>query len=482
METGSGKWYYEHTITAVGGENSVGIGASLTSAGAIGNLSTQYGYYFTGGKVNNATNTAYGSSYTTGDVIGVAYDATAGSITFYKNNVSQGVAFTGITGTMFALACTRTSGGQNSSNLNFGQRPFTYTPPTGFVALNTQNLSTPTIKNGAAYMAATTYTGTGASLTIANTVNSASFQPDFVWVKARSSATNNRLYDSVRGANLVLSSNTTDAETTPGGTGGVTAFNSNGFSLGSAGADNASAVTFIGWQWKAGTTSSSNTSGSITSTVSVGATQGFSVVTYTGNGTNPGATIGHGLGVSPAMIITKSRSGTGEWPSYHVSIGVTNTLYLNATYASSTYVNRFSAVSSTTFTTGSSGGELNTNGVTYVAYCFAAVAGYSAFGSYTGNGSANGPFVYLGFRPKFVMIKQSNGVTNWSIKDSSVNTYNAAVLRLYPNTSGAETSGADLDYLSNGFKCRTTSNEVNAEGTYIYMAFAENPFKYSLAR
>lgn len=474
----SGKFYFEATITTV--SNGTIVGISYGSNTYADGSSKCIGYTFNGDKSVLGTSTAYGATYTTGDVIGVAVDTAAGTVTFYKNNASQGV----ITDASILAQSYRawlqngTSGQSSLLDINFGQRPFTYTPPTGFVALNTQNLPAPTIANGAAYMAATTYTGTGASLTIANTVNSTSFQPDWVWVKGRSGATDHALYDSVRGTTKDLASNTTAAETTQAT--GLTAFGSTGFTVGALAKMNTSAATYVAWQWNTnGGSSASNTSGTITSTVSAGATQGFSVVTYTGVGGL--STVGHGLGVAPRMIILMPRSFVSDKYVYHASIGAANFVSINLTSASAaTALWNSTSPTSTVFTVNGNGANQSTS--TFVAYCFSEVAGYSKFGSYTGNGSADGPFVYLGFKPKFVMIKQSDGVTNWSIKDSSVNTYNAAVLRLYPNTSGAETSGADLDYLSNGFKCRTTSNEVNAAGTYIYMAFAENPFKYSLAR
>jgi hypothetical protein len=481
------KWYCEITITTVSNGTAVGIsyGSNTISDGNAKGIT----YAFNGNKRVLTVDSAYGSTYTTGDVIGIAVDKAASTITFYKNNASQGAISDATIATQDyrAMIHNNTSSGSGLYDINFGQRPFTYTPPTGYVALNTQNLSTPTIANGAAYMAATTYTGTGASLAIANTVNATSFQPDWVWVKGRSGATDHALYDSVRGTTKDLISNTAAAETTQAT--GLTAFGSTGFTVGALAKMNTNAATYVGWQWKAGTTSASNTNGTITSTVSVGATQGFSVVTYTGNGTNPGATIGHGLGVAPSFIVTKSRSGLGEWPSYHVSVGVTNTVYLNATYASGTYLNRFSAVSSSTFTTGSSGSELNTNGVTYVAYCFSEVTGYSKFGSYTGNGSADGPFVYTGFRPRWIMIKESSGTnaatSSWIIQDTSVNTYNQEINVLSAQSSSAEFSSSlyGFDGLSNGFKLRSLNQNWNESGgTYIFAAFAENPFKYSLAR
>jgi len=336
------------------------------------------------------------------------------------------------------------------------------------------------IPDGRVAMAATLYTGTGASASISNAVNGVSFQPDFVWVKGRSVAYNHYLFDSVRGALKELYSDSTSAEST--GTQTLTAFNSNGFTLGTNNGTNQSAATYVGWQWKAGGAAVSNTVGSITSQVSANTTAGFSVVTWTGTNTN--STIGHGLGVAPAMYITKQRSATGNWFVYHQSVGATKGLFLDLTNAATTnvYFNN-TAPTSTVFSIGSSVGGLNASGVTQVTYCFAPVAGYSAFGSYTGNGSADGPFVYTGFRPRWVMVKRTDTTSDWTVWDTARDTYNIAVNRLFPNSSIAETVGVNFDITSNGFKLRDTGAAVNASaGTYIYMAFAENPFKYANAR
>jgi len=255
---------------------------------------------------------------------------------------------------------------------------------------------------------------------------------------------------------------------------------------------NTNAATYVGWQWQAGAgSSSSNTNGSITSTVSVNATAGFSVVTWTGNGVST-ATIGHGLGVQPAMVITKSRSLVNDWWVAHK--GIPNSwLQLETTGAAGTgggtngTINYQSTYTSTVFgflNGSSSVNNVNQNGATYVAYCFSEVAGYSKFGSYTGNGSADGVFVYCGFRPRFILIKStSSGTASWFMYDTSRSTYNAATLALQANTSDAELTGRDIDILSNGFKCRSSDANFNANaGTYIFMAVAENPFKLSLAR
>ena len=333
----------------------------------------------------------------------------------------------------------------------------------------------PTINNGGQYMQAITYTGTGSTQTIA-----VGFQPDFVWIKSRSAATDHKLTDSVRGVTKALISDTTGAETTDAN--GVTAFTSNGFTIGSDSVYNTNAATYVAWCWKAGGTSSSNTNGSITSTVSVNATAGFSVVTYTGTGAN--ATVGHGLGVAPSMIIVKTRSGVNDWAVYHISIGATKFLLLNTTAAAGTT----SAVWNNTAPTSSvfsiaTDFSINQSTATYVAYCFSEVVGYSKFGSYTGNGSTDGPFVYCGFRPRWVMFKRTDSAFDWSIYDTSRDTYNVMPDILYPNLSSAESNTYALDCLSNGFKIRGAGQNINTSGgTYIYACFAENPLKYALAR
>jgi hypothetical protein len=430
---------------------------------------------------------SYGSGYfVSGSVIGIALNLDAGTVTFYLNNTSQGAITLPTTAQPWFFYNTSDGTGNGyTANWNFGQRPFTYTPPTGFVALNTYNLPASTITNGAAYMAATTYNGNGGTAqTITNTNGTTSFQPDFVWIKSRNSASfSHRLYDSVRGAGIELYSNATNAESTVAQS--LTAFASNGFTLGTDLNNNQSSITYIGWQWKAGTTSASNTNGSITSTVSAGATQGFSVATYTGNG-SAGATFGHGLGVAPSFVIIKERGNVNGWLCYHISTGNTGYLELDATLSFQTLstVWNNTTPSSSVVTLGTVS-NVNRNGGTFVAYCFSAVAGYSAFGSYTGNGSADGPFIYTGFRPRWIMIKRTDSAEVWGMWDTSRDPYNTMPDYLNANNSNQELApgNVQIDSLSNGFKVRNTWVGYNASGgSYVYMTFAENPFRNALAR
>jgi hypothetical protein len=484
----TGKWYWEVNLvsanTTYSYPCSIGIGNLSTTTG-VGMPNTSYAYNSKDGNKLSSTGSfvsaAYGASYTASDVIGVAFDADAGTLTFYKNNTSQGTAFTGIaSSTWFARV------GSNdgcTTAFNFGQRPFAYTPPTGFKALNTQNLPAVNINNGAQYMNAVTYTGNSGSQTVSNGV----FQPDLTWHKTRSVVASHVLFDSIRGASSGLNSDATSAQNN-NWTG--QSFTSTGFTVSNSysSESNYNGQTMVAWQWKAAGSSVSNTSGSITSTVNAGTTQGFSVVTFTSS-VNGTPTIGHGLGVAPSMIITKSRSSTDTWLTYHASLGATKGIALQTTGAAVTSANYWNntAPTSSVFTINAtaSGNFYNTS-QTYVAYCFAQVAGYSAFGTYTGNGSADGPFVYTGFRPRYIMWKRTDSISDWSIIDSSRSTYNVQNDELYADLSSAETAaGAPrLDNLSNGFKIRNAGGAaINASGgTYIYAAFAENPFNIARAR
>ena len=384
----------------------------------------------------------------------------------------------------------------DNGNVNFGQRPFSYTPPTGFNRLNTYNLPDSIVPVGAQYMAATTYTGTGAAQSITNTVNGKSLQPDFVWIKSRNNVGSNQLIDSVRGIPLFMFSDVTNGDTSRPNS--FSSFNSSGFTVGSSsdGNTNLSTYTYVGWQWRASNASAvTNTNGALTSQVSVNQSAGFSIVTWTGTGTG-GTTVGHGLSTLPQFVIIKKRNTTGDWyvASYASGQGLNYAyhLFLNTTGALSGsndpyYMGTQASLTSNVLllAAGNPNNGGNESGTTYVAYCWTPVPGYSAFGSYTGNGSANGPFVYLGFIPKYVLTKSSTGVESWYINDSSRDTYNPDVKILAANTSDVEFNNGStwMDLTSNGFKIRYNGSPFNTSGgTYIYMAFAENPFKNALAR
>jgi hypothetical protein len=336
-----------------------------------------------------------------------------------------------------------------------------------------------TIKKSTDYFNTVLYTGNATDNTA---ITGVGFQPDFTWIKIRNIGYNHRLQDSVRGATKSLLSNATSAEQT--NTDAVKSFNSDGFVLGtdiSNGSFNSNGNTFVSWNWLGANGTSANTDGSISSTVSANTTSGFSIVTYTGGGGN--ATVGHGLGVAPGMMIIKNISASQSWVVYHQSIGNTKNLYLNNTDATNTTSGWFNNTSptSTVFTIGNDG-AVSGNGNNLVAYCFAEKQGYSKFGSYTGNGSTDGTFVYTGFKPAFVMTKRTDATSNWHIFDSKRDVDNGVTFELRANTTDAETdvfaviSQYRADFLSNGFKIKTTESSMNASGgSYIYMAFAEQP-------
>jgi hypothetical protein len=459
--------------------------------------------YLTDGRVfHNNSASSYGVTATDNDIINVALDLDAGKIWYGKNGtwMASGVPNTGsnpsqsftANQTMTAAIAYGFVSGTDTFTTNFGQRPFAYTPPTGFVALNTFNLPTPTIGATASTQAGknfniVTYTGTGSS----RAVTGVGFQPDLIWWKSRSAATSHALVNAVTGAKGALSTNNTSAEYTESTNNGLLSFDTDGFTVGNDGnytAYNSSGSSIVAWNWKANGAGSSNTAGSITSTVSANPTAGFSVVTYTGTGAN--ATVGHGLGVAPSMVIVKSRDNTRSWQTYHTSIGNNRRLLLNTTDAqsgtSAIYWNNTTPTSSVVSI--GTDGNCNASGEKFVAYCFSEVQGYSKFGSYTGNGSTDGPFIFTGFRPRYVMIKCSSnggGGYAWLIYDTVRNTYNTISDSLQANASDATYTDTviSIDVLSNGFKIRGTAIGINQNGgTMVYACFAENPFKYSLAR
>jgi hypothetical protein len=310
------------------------------------------------------------------------------------------------------------------------------------------------------------------------------FQPDWVWIKRRSSAKDHGLFDSVRGGTKKIESNSTDPEIN-GDNGQISSFNSDGFSVITGTIDNSgvngSGSTYVAWNWLAGNGTASNTDGSITSTVSANTTSGFSIVSYTGNLTD-GATVGHGLGVTPSCIIFKNRSDVQYWVVYHKDLGGGNNhLRLDGMSGTTTALNMFSstAPNSSVFELGNKE-QVNGNTNNIIAYCFAEKKGFSKFGKYTGNGSTNGAFVYTGFKPAWVVIKRTDSTSNWTILDNKRYGYNQASVsprEMYANASDGESNSGRIDIVSNGFKLRSVGSDANGNGnSYVYMAFAENPF------
>jgi hypothetical protein len=481
----SGKWYWEVTVNGIGSNASsfsVGVDSGATQFSTFPDAAVYAG---DGQKFVAGSGSSYGATYTTGDVIGVALDKDANTVTFYKNNASQGAISLPTNVSMVATASPGVTSG--SATFNFGQRPFAYTAPSGFRALNTQNLPTPTIGATTATQAGkffnpVLYTGNGFPTAGTQSI-SVGFQPDWVWIKARGNVGTHTLTDVVRGVNSQLFTNSTAAQESNADS--VTAFNSSGFSLGAnttgLADTNVNNSSYVSWNWRANGAGVTNTAGSITSTVSANTTSGFSIATFTGNGT-VGATFGHGLGVSPKMVIVKNRGAVTDWIVGHTSIGWTNFLKLNSTAASASFnVWNNTAPTSTVVTLGNDGAV---NGSSMVAYCFAEVPGYSRFGSYTGNNSTDGPFVFCGFRPAYLMIKRTDGAANWLVWDAARNPSNTADLLLLPSSSSAEgTFGSySVDLVSNGFKVRGNGAGFNGSETLIFAAFASAPQKFALAR
>ena len=340
-----------------------------------------------------------------------------------------------------------------------------------------------TIDNPTSFFETLTWTGDGTS---PRTLSGLQFQPDWVWGKRRDDAAGHNLFDSVRTAgsdkNLQSNGNGAEGSGSPGTYGYLSAFTSDGFTVTAGSSDNAywnnNTATYVSWNWLAGGSTSSNGDGSITSTVSVNSTSGFSIVSYVGGGASS-ATVGHGLGATPAMIIVKNRSITEEWRVWHQNLsGSTYKVSLNSSGAQDSSATVFNGQSSTTFTVGNDP-SVSGSGNNIIAYCFKEVKGYSKFGGYTGNGSTSGPFVYTGFKPAFVLMKRTDGSNSWNIFDNKRAIDNPVQHRLFPDTSDAEatSTGNAVDFLSNGFVGRSSGSTVNADGgTYIYMAFAETPF------
>ena len=498
----SGKYYFE---ASVNGNNAAGIGvceANAPDQDALGDrlIATAYrNYVYCGSSLQifiNGSSVYTGSAVADGDIIGVAVDVDAGKVWFSQNGVYQGsgaqdpgAGAGGYSPTNIDSATPLFQDGGGSpvpvAHFNFGQMRFKYPMPSGYAALNTTALPAATIADGSDYFKTAIWSGNSASSRTITT----GFDPDWVWVKNRGVAGRSHyLYDAVRGfgANKEIVSNTTDEEGSSNhltqNHGYVSATTSTGFTL-AAGATNSnytnqSGQTYVGWAWDAGSSTVSNTDGSITSSVRANPSAGFSIISYTGNGT-AGATVGHGLNAKPDVLIIRNRDRVVNWGVYHSSVGATKFIALNLANAATAWTGFLNNTepTSSVITLGNGSGP-NHNGENIIIYAMSAVAGYSAFGSYVGNGSTDGPFVYTGFRPAALLWKPDQGSTDWVFVDAERNTYNVIDDYLLPNTNGAEGTLTLLDFCSNGFKLRTSSTGNNTSGTtVVYMAWAENPFQ-----
>jgi hypothetical protein len=487
----SGKWYWEFTFVS-GTEARIGISkqqfvkTDTPFSTFLGGGSNQYSYASDGYKSNNNTNSATGyTAYPNGSIVSVALDLDNGRIFFANNGTWQqsgdplagtNAAYTGLSGTFTPAVYTPNA----TLSANFGQRPFAYTAPSGFKALNTANLPAPVITKPSEYMDVALYTGNGST----QTISGLEFSPDLVWGKERSGTASHVWMDVIRGTGVYLRSDLTNAESANANV--ITSFNSDGFTLGTSSALNGNTDSYAAWCWDAGSSTVSNTDGSITSSVRANPSAGFSIVTYTGVGST--GTVGHGLGVAPSFYIVKARTTTAanSWRVYHASLGATKQLFLEDTSAEYTTSSAWNdtAPTSAVFSVGSFANESSGN---YVGYCFAPVAGYSAMGSYTGSGSNDGSFIFTGFAVKYLLVKcASDAGQEWVILDNSRSPYNVTDDALYANASDAEASNSTraVDFLSNGFKFRNgSSGATDFSGrTYIYAAFAESPFQYARAR
>jgi len=484
----TGKWYWE--VKAIGGtapisgsanwDNVVGVGTSVADDSPTGestnwlwgNARTTAG----GSKYNGSSTTLVpAASLEDNGIVQIAVDMDNSKIWWGVNNSWMGTAsgdndgdpaagsnaaFDNLSGELFPLGNTS----YDYSNHNFGQLGFAYTPPTGFKALSTANLDDPTIADPSGSFQSTIYTGDGASSLAVNQGGNSTFEPDFVWIKNRDAADNHCLFDTARGATELLSSNTTSAETTDADT--LTAFDSDGFTVGADVKVNTNTEKYVGWQWLES------------------ATPGFDIVTDTGTGS--AHTISHSLGVTPEFIIRKDRTATADpgWIIWHTSLPGAN-YYLNFdTGAQDTSVNYWNNTlpTSSVFSVGASNGT-NQDTKTFVTYLFAGVEGFSKFGSYESNNNADGPFIWCGFKPAYLLLKCVDAVTNWEVRDSARSPYNVASARLLPNSSSEEDSSLTVDFLSNGFKLVAANAAINpSTATVIFAAFSETPFKTATAR
>ena len=497
----SGKWYMEFdTVGSQNGGLMIGIqkvpedndqfNPASFSNNFVGMTNNSFALNcFSGAKRTNSSDASYGSGMSVNDKIMMAVDLDNGKIWWGKNGTwfasgdpdsGTNAAFTGLSGTfVFALGISASE----KIHSNFGQRPYEYSNNiSGFKGVCTQNLDESTyasIADGSTAFDASLYTGNGTSQTISGLNHS----PDIVWTKARSFGADHEIYDIVRGTGKRLFPSLSNSESTP--TSNVNSFNSDGFGVTGGGGVNNNGATYVGWTWDAGSSTVSNNDGSVTSNVRASQANGCSVVTWTGS--SAGQTVGHGLGASPELIIVKARDQSQPWAVYHSALGRGGVLQLHSDAANVTLYSEYwgtAEPSSTVFGTYTGAYPWANNYGNMVAYCFTPIEGFSAFGSYAGNSSSDGPLVVTGFRPKFLIVKVYDQADHWVMWDSVRGSTNVNNLPLYPNLSNSESANISrqVDLLSNGFKLRATDNSINGSHNYIYIAFAEHPFRTARAR
>ncbi len=484
----SGKFYWE--AKAVSGTTNGSVGGRFGFSQSSSILNGETGpftltWHATGG-IQTFISGSYaarltGTNYADGDTLGCALDADSNIAYFYKNgSLAYTYDFSSLVpaGSQFLTpTCWNGSSGTPVWTYNFGARAFAHSARTNHKCLCTANLEPPTIADGSLYFDTTLWSGNGST----QAISGLSFSPDLIWGKRRDSTNSHWLMDVVRGAGQRLISNETSAESDK--TDIQSAFNSDGFTIGNNTESNASGGTYVSWSWDAGSSTVSNTDGTITSQVRANPSAGFSIVKYTGNNTS-GATVGHGLNAAPEFAIFKQVGVSNDWSVYSKAAGATGYLRLNLTDAFTTTSGQFNNTdpSSSVITLGS---DHNANGPSneIICYAFAPVEGYSAMGGYTGNGNSDGVFVYTGFTPRWLLFKRHDAGSDWTIYDTARDPHNVSGIRLRPNLSNADhDERPTLDILSNGFKFRRNSYENGGNDQYLYMAFAEHPFKTARAR
>ena len=489
----SGKWYWEITITKVTSSGQAYIGVLDTQQVQTGNsrgwATSQIACMRDNASLYGDNSTGSGVSYAQGDVLGFALDADTGKLWIAKNNTwinsgapasGTGHAFSGLSYSAYTPIASDSQTGQIYT-LNAGQRTFAYTPPTGFLSICTTNLPDPTIADGSTAFNAKTYTGTDNS----NAISGLGHSPDLLWIKRRSGPSGGVIFDQIRGVATALESANTGADKNNDPP--LTSFDTDGFTVGGSYSQvNANNETYIAWSWDAGSSTVSNTDGSITSSVRANTSAGSSIVSWSGSSGN--ATVGHGLNAAPEFIITKVRGMTSNWYCYHAGLtDATKYIWLNSTNGEATQTAAWNSTDPTSSVIHVGGeAEVNRNGFNTIAYCFAPVEGFSAFGKYTGNGSSDGPFVFTGHRSRFLLIKASSiAGEDWVILDTARETSNVQDDVYFPNLASAPVSNSayNTDILSNGFKLRGSNPRFNQSGaTYVFASFAEHPVKTSRAR